>query len=192
MKQTHVIIQLFITLTLSIVATTAHASAPLPVPDGAFEAGAVDEREGGDARVEARLYLDRDAIAPGQAITAGVLLTVDPHWHVYWRNSGEAGLATEIRWEIEETQGSDTWWSPMTWPEPEVFIQPAGPITTYGYAGEVMHTATMTLPASWQGGETITIRAKIRAVTWATRAVLRQMGEVTTSTLPRSKFANRI
>ena len=165
MRQPYVIIQLFASFFALTVASSAYASAPVAVPEGAFEAGAIDERDGASPRVEARLYLDHDAIAPGQTLTAGVLLTIDPHWHVYWRNSGESGLATRIVWEIEEVEGSAQTWSPMTWPDPEVFVQPAGPITTYGYAEEVMHTASVTLPDSWEGTSTLTIRAKVDYLT---------------------------
>ena len=43
--------------------------------------------------VKAQLLADTDAIVPGKAFTAGVLLHMAPHWHTYWKFSGDAGLA---------------------------------------------------------------------------------------------------
>ena len=42
--------------------------------------------------VQAELLSDVSAIQPGKPFWLGVHLTVDPGWHVYWKNPGDAGL----------------------------------------------------------------------------------------------------
>ena len=52
-------------------------------------------------------------------------------WHVYWRNPGDAGLPTEIRWE--QHPGLEP--GEIHWPAPTRFDEDG--ITTYGYSDEV-------------------------------------------------------
>src|SRR5262250_2054351 len=65
---------------------------PLPVPDGAHATAAPDSVK---PRIELRLLVDPTP-APGRVARVGVLFTLDPGWHVYWRNPGEAGLPTRL------------------------------------------------------------------------------------------------
>jgi len=50
--------------------------------------------------VEARLLADVAAVAPGQPFTAGLLLEMVPGWHTYWQFPGDAGIPTEIKWQL--------------------------------------------------------------------------------------------
>src|SRR5204862_1495740 len=50
--------------------------------------------------VKAQLIADTSAISPGKPFTAGVLLRMAPHWHTYWKFSGDAGLPSEIKWTL--------------------------------------------------------------------------------------------
>ncbi len=50
--------------------------------------------------VKAQLLADTDAIVPGQPFTAGVLLHMAPHWHTYWKFSGDAGLPTRDQMDV--------------------------------------------------------------------------------------------
>lgn len=51
-------------------------------------------------------------------------LVHDPHWHTYWLNPGDSGLATKL------TPGV------LEFPAPERIV--AGPLTSFGYSGEVV------------------------------------------------------
>ncbi len=106
------------------------AAALPPVPDGAVGSAATD---GSQTRVEARLYVENETVEPGEKFRLGVHLLLDPGWHVYWRNSGQSGLPTRLRWNIP---GAEV--GPIAWPFPEVFREADGFITTYGYADEVL------------------------------------------------------
>jgi thiol:disulfide interchange protein DsbD len=96
--------------------------------------------------VKAQLIADTDGIVPGQAFTAGVLVHMAPHWHTYWKFSGDAGLPTEIKWTLP------TGWKAgeIQWPIPLRLIDP-GDIETYGYENEVLLLQEITPPASLSG-----------------------------------------
>lgn len=108
---------------------------PLPaVPESARGETAID---GNEPRVEGRLLVHPADIASGaDEIRVGVLLDLDPGWHVYWRNSGDSGYPTTIAWTV--TDGSV---GPLVWPAPEVFQEADGFLRTYGYSGQVMLTS---------------------------------------------------
>jgi thiol:disulfide interchange protein DsbD len=84
--------------------------------------------------VRARLVADPDA--PSSAPRVGVLLEMDPGWHVYWKNPGDSGLATEVEFSLPS--GFEA--GPLQWPLPERFTQP-GDLIAYGYHGSVLLAA---------------------------------------------------
>jgi thiol:disulfide interchange protein DsbD len=104
--------------------------------------------------VSAQLLADVAAVRPGQTFTVGVLLKLQPGWHVYWKNPGESGLPTAVAWTVPEgfTVGG------LQWPVPTRFSQP-GDILGYGYEGEVMLLAAVTAPAQLPAGSPVTIAA---------------------------------
>ena len=55
-----------------------------------------------DHPVRAELITSVDSVRAGEPFIAGVLLTIEPEWHVYWKYSGDAGLPTEITWKLPE------------------------------------------------------------------------------------------
>ncbi len=113
------------------------------VPEGAHGAAALED---GDPRVEAMLVFDAQQVAPGQRFGVGVRFKIDPEWHIYWRNSGDAGLATEITWRSDGAR-----FGPLQWPTPEVYAQSKGFIVTVGYAKEVLLFAEATVSESASG-----------------------------------------
>jgi thiol:disulfide interchange protein len=118
--------------------------APPEVPPGAMAEDAFDE---GDPRVVARLLLDQTSAAPGATVRVGVLLSADPHWHVYWRYSGDAGIPTSLTWTLPPGATA----SPLRWPAPQTFSESGGFILTYGYAHELLVWSDITLPADASG-----------------------------------------
>lgn len=122
----------------------AHVSEAVGQEENSWHAvGAVED---GDPRVETTLVFDHDAVAPGDALRVGVHFEMDPDWHVYWRNPGQAALSTEVTFSSEETA-----FSPLQWPAPEVFQQNDGFITTYGYGHEVLLYADTVVPTDVEG-----------------------------------------
>jgi thiol:disulfide interchange protein DsbD len=66
-----------------------------------------------------------------------------PHWHTYWKFSGDAGLPTEIKWNLPPGWKAGE----IQWPIPFRLID-LGDIETYGYEKEVMLLQEITPPAS--------------------------------------------
>ena len=93
-----------------------------------------------------QLLLSADAVRPGDTIWVGVDLKMDPDWHTYWKNPGEAGMATEIKWQLPPgvTAGE------TQWPLPEKL--PPAEVTTYGYNHEVVLLVPLKLGAGLKPG----------------------------------------
>jgi len=106
-----------------------------------------DEDDGDDQHVEAKLIADHSTVAPGRTFRIGVQYTIDPHWHIYWRNPGDAGTPTDfsIKKDPLLTVG------PLMWPAPIRFETP-GPIINFGYEERVLLWRDVTLSAEAKPG----------------------------------------
>ncbi len=108
-----------------------------------------------DHPVKAQLLADVSGIHPGQTFTLGVLFDIQPGWHIYWQNPGDAGLATTVTFAPPE--GFQL--GKLQWPLPEKFIEP-GSIITYGYTNRVLLMATVRAPDDLHPGSTVELRAR--------------------------------
>lgn len=113
-------------LLLSTLLTATSASA-----EDRWRATAAEED--GDPRVELELIADRASVAPGERFRVGVRFLLDPHWHVYFRNPGEAAIGTELLFEADGAEMGE-----LRWPTPERLVDPSGTITTFGYEESVL------------------------------------------------------
>jgi thiol:disulfide interchange protein/DsbC/DsbD-like thiol-disulfide interchange protein len=106
------------------------------------------------AHTKAQLLLSAETAKPGNTIWAGVDLKMEPGWHTYWKNPGEAGQATEIKWQLPPgvTAGE------IQWPLPKKI--PPDDVTTFGYEDEVVLLAPLTLASNLPAG-LLTIAAKV-------------------------------
>jgi thiol:disulfide interchange protein DsbD len=105
------------------------AEPPIPVPPTAVAASAADAVK---PRVEVRLLIDATP-APGRVARVGALFRMDPGWHVYWRNPGDSGLPTRVRWQVD---GAEL--GPLAWPAPQVFRDEELAESSYGYTDSVL------------------------------------------------------
>jgi thiol:disulfide interchange protein DsbD len=103
---------------------------------------------------EAELIAEHVAVTPGQPLTVGLRLRMDDHWHVYWKNPGDAGMATSLAWTLPPGFQA----APMQWPAPRRID--VGPLTSYGYEGEVLHPVEIAVPPGLPTGTRVAIRAK--------------------------------
>jgi thiol:disulfide interchange protein DsbD len=85
-------------------------------------------------------------ILPGKPVTLGLALAHQPHWHTYWKNPGDSGLATTLSWTLPPGFTA----SDIAWPAPQRL--PLGPLVNYGYEGQVLLPVSITVPASHAGG----------------------------------------
>ena len=105
------------------------------------------------AHTQVELLLPTDAKA-GDTVLVGVQLKMESGWHTYWKNPGEAGQATEIKWQLPPgvTAGETAWPMPHKIPPPEV--------VTYGYEDEVVLLAPLKLAANLPAGP-LHLQAKV-------------------------------
>lgn len=107
----------------------------------------------GNKQVQAELIAETESIRPGVPFWAGVRLTILKEWHIYWRNPGDAGMATGIEWELPAGFTVDS----LQWPAPHRLDEP--PTVSYGYEGVVLLMARITPPATLSGTATLRARA---------------------------------
>ena len=108
----------------------------------AFGPHALSQSYQGKQLVRAELLADTNAIVPGKPFTVGLLLRMVPGWHTYWKFSGDAGLPSEIKWNLP-----DGWKvGDIQWPIPLKTTDP-GDIQTYGYQDEVLLMQEIVPPA---------------------------------------------
>ena len=94
-----------------------------------------------ETRVKARLVAGTSAVEAGSTFWLGVQFEIEDGWHIYWRNPGGAGLATDVRFELPDGLVA----GPLQWPLPIAFVQSEG-IPGYGYEGSVVLAAAITAP----------------------------------------------
>ena len=105
--------------------------------------------------VEAELVADRASLQPGKPGLVGLKLRMEPHWHTYWKNPGDSGLPTKIRWTLPPG------WKvgEIQWPYPQPL--PVGPLLNYGYEDEVVLLAELTpAPDAAAGSSTLKANAE--------------------------------
>lgn len=103
--------------------------------------------------VQAELVSHTEAVAPGVPFTVTLKLKMPPHWHTYTDPPGDAGLPTEIKWELPPGYSA----SGIRWPKATVFKE--GQFTTYGYADEVSLPVEITPPAGISGDQVLKAEA---------------------------------
>jgi DsbC/DsbD-like thiol-disulfide interchange protein len=104
--------------------------------------------------VQAELVSEVESIRAGQPFSLGLHLKMEPGWHTYWKNPGDSGLPTRLKWTLPE--GFEA--APIEWPYPETFSQ--GPVTSYGYEHDVLLPVRVTPPASLAPGKPVVLSAR--------------------------------
>lgn len=103
--------------------------------------------------IEAELVAQDAAAVPGATIYVALRQKIQPGWHTYWRNPGDAGAATEIVWTLPAGWSAGD----IVWATPEQTR--VGPLLDYAYKGEVLLPVPITVPASARPGSTVTLKA---------------------------------
>ena len=97
---------------------------------------------------------ETDAVRPGQPLTVGIRLEMEKGWHTYWRNPGDSGLPTRVKWDLPP--GLHGRRDPVAVPEP---LQRRGPLVSYGYEDEVLLPVEIRVPRRSVAGEVAGSRA---------------------------------
>lgn len=107
------------------------------------------------------LVSEAQAITPGQAFDIAFDFELEDHWHIYWRNPGDSGLAPMVQWQLPSGFAVGS----MRWPAPER-ISIEG-LTNYGYEGSKSLLQKMIPPSGLEGeaftqeGNEVILRAKL-------------------------------
>ncbi len=109
-----------------------------------------------DHPVQAQLLADVAAVVPGQSFRLGIELRIEEKWHTYWAFSGDAGLPTEVEWQLPAGVVA----GPLQWPLPNKFEE-QGELVVYGYADEVLLMAEASAPTALAAGDTLHLAAEV-------------------------------
>ena len=121
----------------------------------------VEVGDGGPGPVKAEhLTAELTSLAPqvaiGGSVQAGLVLTIEEHWHVYWINAGDSGEPPHITWTLPAGITAGT----MQFPPPQRL--PLGPLMDFGYEDGVAFPVLLSASPSMQPGK-VHLDAK---VTW--------------------------
>jgi thiol:disulfide interchange protein len=84
-----------------------------------------------------------DKITPN-TVWVGLQLAHQPHWHTYWKNSGDSGLPTQLTWTLPVgVMAGD-----IAWPAPQKIK--IGSLTNFGYEGTVLLAVPLTITPAFK------------------------------------------
>ena len=111
------------------------------------------QQQDGKVLVSSSLISDVNSIQAGQKFRIGVLYRIEPGWHIYWKNPGDAGIPTKIAWQLPEGFKVHD----LQWPIPTRQKEP-GDLEVFAYSSEVLLFAEVEAPQSLRN-EPIEIQA---------------------------------
>ena len=115
-------------LSWSFVSTAFPQGIPgLPGAPGSSRPGPAE----GSRLVKLSVVPDPIVVEAGGTALVAAVLSIEPGWHVYWKNPGDSGVAPTLRWTLPEGLVARA----IQWPRPQVFATEHE--TTYGYEREV-------------------------------------------------------
>lgn len=94
--------------------------------------------------VEAQLVAETETLVPGQPLWVALRLKHQDNWHTYWTNPGDAGLPTEISWNLPVGVSAGE----IVWPTPERIELPAD-LVDFGYENEIFLLTLLTIPETF-------------------------------------------
>src|SRR5438309_6495610 len=109
----------------------------------------------GKQLVQADALANVDAVIPGEPFLVGVRLKMQPLWHTYWKYPGDAGIPTDIKWELPEGWRAGD----IQWPIP-LRLQEPGDMQIYRYHDEVLLIQQIT-PAKNVTNSPVKLSAKV-------------------------------
>lgn len=98
-----------------------------------------------------------DGVAPGRTVWVGLRLTHQPEWHTYWKNPGDSGLPTTLKWQLPAgvTAGE------IVWPAPKKI--PFGPLANYGYEGTALLPVPLTITEAFKPTASGSLNVRLKA-----------------------------
>ncbi len=97
-----------------------------------------------------------NSIQSGSEFEVGLLFQLEPGWHIYWKNPGDAGQPPRLTWDLPKDLSAGE----IIWPTPKRL--PVGPLLDYGYEGQVLLPIPITAQASLPASGSQVIRLGLR------------------------------
>jgi thiol:disulfide interchange protein DsbD len=104
------------------------------------------------------LVAEHERFKAGGTEWVGILFDLDPGWHIYWRNPGDAGDPPRIDWKLPPGFRAGD----IQWPTPARI--PTGPLVDYGYEGRVLFAVPVQVPADYQTDRPAALAADVQYV----------------------------
>lgn len=98
-----------------------------------------------DSPVTVQLIEEKEQVAPGDSIRLLLNFDLNPSWHLYWKNPGDAGMAPSFDWKLPESVALVS----EEWPMPQKFDHEG--LITFGYADQLPLIATLKLDPQFKG-----------------------------------------
>ncbi len=92
------------------------------------------------------LISENSAVAPGSQVAVGIQFQIEPGWHIYWMNPGDAGQPPSVQWALPAGWSA----SALEWPAPFRLTNAAG--VDYGYEGQATLLTKLKIPAKARPG----------------------------------------
>jgi thiol:disulfide interchange protein DsbD len=107
-----------------------------------------------DDHVHVQLVFRKAQLFPGAGDHGGLYFKLEPGWHVYWKNPGDAGEPPHIHWTLPEGMTAE----PLQFTAPKRL--PLGPLMDYGYENEALFPFRLVIAKSVKPG-TAVLHAKV-------------------------------
>jgi len=109
--------------------------------------------------VTATAIVEHASIQPDGSTRIGILFDIEEGWHIYWKDPGDAGVATQVEWSGPAGVSI----SALDWPAPQEFAD-AGNIRTFGYTTSVVLSNVLAMTPEASGVMAVPLRANVRWV----------------------------
>ena len=106
--------------------------------------------------VSVELVSETTAVVPGGSAWLGLHFVHEPHWHTYWINPGDSGLATKLSWSLPAGFRAGD----IIWPAPQRFD--VGGLFNFGYKGDIVLPLQLDVPADAKPGSTAQLAVEAR------------------------------
>jgi DsbC/DsbD-like thiol-disulfide interchange protein len=102
------------------------------------------------------LRAEDDTLKAGQTAWIGLDFNMEPGWHIYWVNPGDAGDSPKVQWGLPKGFRAGD----FRWPAPVRLM--TGSVVDFGYEGRVLLEAPLEVPADYRPGSAINLTADVR------------------------------
>lgn len=102
----------------------------------------------------AELIPEVRSVRPGEPFSVGLKIELDPDWHTYWINPGDAGQPAAIDWVLPAGYSVGE----LQWPFPRKVEEST--VVSYGYENQVVLLTEIAPPGFLTPGQTVTLAAE--------------------------------